>query len=177
VSVYFPPSPFLAKEIALMFRIALGATLVLALAAGSAFSQTKAQIKAQIKQVEGQIKALDRQEKAAFKKADAALNAKIRKLGTPDYYKKRRRAQLAQEEKDALALVTDPMAQQKIKAAFDQKRAQLLTEVKALDSQINQLKKQRKAANGPIKRQFHQQKQALRAQLKQLKAALKQAKK
>jgi hypothetical protein len=160
-----------------MFRIAMTATLVVALIGGSAFSQTKAQIKAQIKQVEGQIKALDRQERAAIRQKDAKFNAAITKLGKPDNYMKAERARLGQSEKDALALEKDPAVRQKIKADFDQKRAQLLTKIKGLNAKIDQLKKQRAAANAPLKKQYHQQRHALKAQLKQLRAALKQAKK
>jgi chromosome segregation ATPase len=160
-----------------MFRIATGATLCLVLTAAAGFSQTRDQIKAQIKQVRAQIKALDNQERQTIRQKDAKYNAEIRKLGRPDNQLKAERARLAQSEKDALALEKDPAVQAKIKADFDQKRAQLLTKIKGLNAKINALKKQRAATNAPIKKQYHQQRHALRAQLEQLEAALKKTKK
>jgi uncharacterized protein YhaN len=174
---FVPTPPLFPKENAPMFRFAMAASLSLVLTAGSAFCQTKADIKAQIKQVKAQIKALDKKEKNTIKQLDAQFNAAIGKLGRPDAQMKSERARLAQSEKDALALTKDPTMRQQIKAEFDQKRAQLLTKIKAMNAQINDLKKQKAAKNAPVKKQFHQQRQALKAQLKQLEAALKKTKK
>jgi chromosome segregation ATPase len=160
-----------------MFRIATAASLCVVLTAASAFSQIDAQIKqvkSQIHRLRGQIRHLDRQERQELRQNDAKLNAAINKIGRPDNQMKAERARLAQSERDALSLETDPTVRAKIKADFDNKRAQLSTKIKGMNAKIDALKKQRHATNAPIKQKYNQQRHALRTQIKQLEGQLKQ---
>jgi hypothetical protein len=155
----------LFKEIAPVFRIALAATLAVVLAAGSAFGVNQAEINA----VNAEIRDTQRLERDKMREIDAKYAPAIRKIGRPDEHLKRERARLGREEKDALALVTDPAAQQKIKAAFDQKRAQLLTKIKGMDQQIKQIKQKRDAEKAQARKPFRQKIHGLRTKVQQLK--------
>src|SRR5262249_48598858 len=141
-----PTPTSLLKEIAPMFRIAMAATLAVALAANSAFSANTAEINA----VKRQIRDTQRLERDKLKEIDAKYAPALNKIGRPDNHLKKERARLGREEADALRLVTDAGAQQKIKAAFDKKRAELLTKIKAMDQQIKQLKQKRESEKAQV---------------------------
>jgi hypothetical protein len=162
------PISFYSKETALMFRVAMAATLGVVLSAGSANSQTLAQVDAQIKSVKAQIRGLDNEQRKLVRQMEAKYNPRINRIGGADDYEKRERARLGREEADALNIVTDPAARKQIRIDFDKKRAQLLVKIKHKNAEIRKLKKERDQAIAGIKNSIKQQKQGPLATLKQL---------
>jgi hypothetical protein len=154
----------LQKEIALMFRIAMAATLSVALTTGSLFSASKAEIN----DVKRQINDTKRLERDKLKEIDDHYKNILRRMDRPEDRQEARRNRLKRQEQNALKDVTDPTRKQQIKADYDKLRADLEKDIKAKEQAMGQKKKEWSNAKAQAKRQFGQRIKGLQTKLKNM---------